>query len=180
MSIKRLALIVFILLFVPLIVAASTIYSPTQFQFRMRRYKAEDTLALTFQDLNGSSITEYSLSTKKSIETAQFKLAGSTNWISPYYIKISFPALQLTDGSQPDFYGWYKARIFTDSSLVKEISFNNSSKSTASTIFYGINSDSVDKTVALAYYFGFDFTDYIATYDWGNYSGQIKMEIIPE
>jgi len=159
--------------------------SPTQFQFRLYRYVAEDTLDYYFQDLDGNSLSEYDIDSTLDINSAQFKIAATTNWVSPYYVKLAFSALQLADGSDPDFYGWYNIRIFTDasdasSSVVKDLSFTSGSKGSAQTTFYGGNSTDVDESVDLTYYVALDFTTYLTSYDSGTYAGTITMEIVPE
>ena len=148
-----------------------------QWRYKIHKF-VEEGITLGFTDLTGNPIDTYSLNTEKTLSNAQIHLSVVTNKMAAYTLALSFTPL-VNEASST--YGLYKARV-TDI-----ITFEGSEADFRDVVFTGLDpvrvsfpgdvSDDASNTISFFYPISFDFSDYIADYGTGTYTGTITVEV---
>ena len=140
------------------------------YKYILNKY-VEESIALSFVDLNGSEISTYAVDSSKTISSPQVQLSIYTNKVNSYNLKLTFSMMTCSE-----YYGYYDARIY-DTLNAEYLDTSFSSAGSTSITFTGDTSSDGNTFITVYYPIAFDFTKYLSDYSSGSYSATITVEV---
>ncbi len=170
------AIILFVLLSLYALSYVSADTGTISFKYKIYKYVA-DVVNLGFTNIdNEDSISTYPIDVLKDLSEPQVRLRVDTNMIRSYNISLTFSPMHFADGSSPNLYWKYKAKIGNTSIVLDDVVFTSGDSVTR--VFPGDYGNDGKVFICTYYPISFDFSDYISTYDTGSFSATIIVEVI--